>query len=85
MGSDGLSRGLIPTALLGGGAGMGVGGITGMSLNRGGHTDVKKGGSTTMATVAVAAGGEGYLVPLPAGPQVPIMIVGEDVAQPGID
>uniref|UniRef100_A0A0K6S6E7 Uncharacterized protein n=1 Tax=Chromera velia CCMP2878 TaxID=1169474 RepID=A0A0K6S6E7_9ALVE len=82
-GSGGLPRGLTPTAPLEGGAEMGVGGSTSVSLNR--HTDVRKGSSTTMAAAVVAGGGGGYLVPPPAGPQVPIVIVGEDVAQPGAD
>uniref|UniRef100_A0A0G4HHV8 Uncharacterized protein n=1 Tax=Chromera velia CCMP2878 TaxID=1169474 RepID=A0A0G4HHV8_9ALVE len=84
-GSGGLPRGLTPTAPLGGGAEMGMGGSTSVSLNRGSHTDVRKGSSTTMAAVAAAGGGGGHLVPLPAGPQVPIVIMGEDVAQPGAD
>uniref|UniRef100_A0A0G4FE76 Uncharacterized protein n=1 Tax=Chromera velia CCMP2878 TaxID=1169474 RepID=A0A0G4FE76_9ALVE len=65
---------------------MGVGGSTSVSLNRGSHTNVRKGSSTTAAAAAAAAGrGGGHLVPPSAGPQVPIMIVGEDVAQPGTD
>uniref|UniRef100_A0A0G4H7Y6 Uncharacterized protein n=1 Tax=Chromera velia CCMP2878 TaxID=1169474 RepID=A0A0G4H7Y6_9ALVE len=85
-GSGGLLRGLTLTAPLEGGAEMGVGGSTSVSLNRRSHTDVRKGSSITMAAAAAAAGGGGgHLVPPPAGPQLPIVIVGEDVAQPGAD